>query len=136
MCEFSPKRFVNILENKVPPNPFGNAGNDTFVKEYPHLCFREISDGDYLLFYLLRKKSISNISRRKKKKRIDLAMLHDVELPQPGLIERIAGSVYNMAKSILFCKDQHRVQKAFHCFSGLNKSGTCIMNDKQFEKNE
>lgn len=72
----------------------------------------------------------------KKKKRIDLAMLHDVELPQPGLIERIAGSVYNMAKSILFCKDQHRVQKAFHCFSGLNKSGTCIMNDKQFEKNE
>jgi hypothetical protein len=58
-------------------------------------------------------------------------MLHDVELSQPGLIERIAGGVYNMTKSVLFCKDQHRVQKTFHRLSGLDKSRTSIVNNKQ-----
>ena len=58
-------------------------------------------------------------------------MLHDVELSQPGLIERIAGGVYNMTKSVLFCEDQHRVQKTFHRLGGLNKSRTSVVNDKQ-----
>ena len=58
-------------------------------------------------------------------------MLHDVELSQPGLVERIAGGVYNMTKSVLFCEDQHRVQKAFHGLGGLDKSRTSIVNDKQ-----
>ena len=61
----------------------------------------------------------------------DLAMLHDVELSQPGLIERITGGVYNMTKSVLFCEDQHRVQKTFHRLGGFDKSRTSIVNDKQ-----
>ena len=31
----------------------------------------------------------------------DLAMLHDVELSQPRLVERIAGSEYDMVEPIL-----------------------------------
>ena len=58
-------------------------------------------------------------------------MLHDVKLSQPGLIERIAGGVYDMTKSVLFCEDQHRVQKTFHRLGGLDKSRTSIVNDKQ-----
>ena len=54
-------------------------------------------------------------------------MLHDVELSQPGLIERIAGGVYNMTKSVLFCEDQHRVQKTFHRLGGLDKTRTSIV---------
>ena len=54
-------------------------------------------------------------------------MLHDIELSQPRLIERITGGMYNMAKSILFCEDQHRVQKTFHRFCGSDKSRTCII---------
>lgn len=65
------------------------------------------------------------------KESTDLAMLHDVELSQPGLIERIAGGVYNMTKSVLFCEDQHRVQKTFHRVGGLDKSRTSAVNDKQ-----
>ena len=65
------------------------------------------------------------------KKRTDLAMLHDVKLSQPCLIERIAGGVYDMTKSVLFCEDQHRVEKTFHRLGGLDKSRTSIVNDKQ-----
>ena len=57
-------------------------------------------------------------------------MLHDVELSKPGLIERIARSMYNMAKSVLFCKDQHRVQQTLHRLSGLDERRTAISNDK------
>ena len=78
-----------------------------------------------ILFY--RTKKINNARKKRQKKRTHLAMLHDVELPQPGLIERIARGMYNMTKSVLFCKDQHRVKQAFHRLSGLNESRTCII---------
>ena len=65
----------------------------------------------------------------KEGEKTDLAMLHDVELSQPGLIERITGGVYNMTKSVLFCEDQHRVQKTFHRLGGFDKSRTSIVND-------
>lgn len=34
-------------------------------------------------------------------------MLHDIELPQPRLVEGVAGGMYNMAQSILLRQDQH-----------------------------
>jgi hypothetical protein len=71
------------------------------------------------------------VLRRETRIKTDLAMLHDVELSQPGLIERIAGGMYNMTKSVLFCEDQHRVQKTFHRLGGLDKSRPSIVNDKQ-----
>lgn len=44
----------------------------------------------------------------------NLAVLHDVELTQPCLIKRVAGSVDDMTQPILLRQHQHRVQKAFH----------------------
>jgi hypothetical protein len=47
---------------------------------------------------------------------MNLAMLHDVELAQPCLIKRVAGSVDDVAQPILLRQYQHRIQKAFHRF--------------------
>ena len=41
-------------------------------------------------------------------------MLHDVELSEPNLIERIACGVDNMTEVILFSKYKHGFQEAFH----------------------
>lgn len=51
-----------------------------------------------------------------------LAMLHDVELPQPGLIKGVTGGVNNMAQAILLCQDEHRVEETLHGFRRMNKT--------------
>jgi hypothetical protein len=38
-----------------------------------------------------------------------LAVLHHVQLPQPCLIEWVAGGMDNMAQPVLLCEHQHRV---------------------------
>ena len=43
-----------------------------------------------------------------------LAVLHDVQLPEPRMVERVAGRVYNVTQPILLREHQHCVQKAFH----------------------
>ena len=43
-----------------------------------------------------------------------LAVLHDVELSQPRLIERIASGVYDMTQSVLFRDNKHSVEQALH----------------------
>jgi hypothetical protein len=43
-----------------------------------------------------------------------LAVLHNVELSEPSLIEWIACRVYDMAESVLFRQDQHRIQETLH----------------------
>ena len=50
-----------------------------------------------------------------------LAMLHDVELPEPRLVEWIAGGVYDMTKPVLLGQHEHRVKEAFHRIRRLNK---------------
>jgi hypothetical protein len=50
-----------------------------------------------------------------------LAMLHDVELPEPRLVERIAGGVYDVTESVLLGQHEHRVKETFHRVRGLDK---------------
>lgn len=51
----------------------------------------------------------------------NLTVLHHVQLPEPCLVEGVARGMNNMAKSILLREHQHRVQKTFHGFGGLNE---------------
>lgn len=44
----------------------------------------------------------------------NLAVLHNVRASQPCLIERLAGGMDDMTKTILFREDQHRVKKTLH----------------------
>jgi len=39
MREFAPKSLVKMLKNEVSPDPFGNAWDDTLIKEFLHLYF-------------------------------------------------------------------------------------------------
>jgi hypothetical protein len=41
--------------------------------------------------------------------RDELAMLHNIELAQPVLVEWIASSMNDMAQPVLFCQNKHRV---------------------------
>ena len=49
-------------------------------------------------------------------------MLHDVQLPEPRMVERVAGRVYNVTQAILLREHQHCVQKALHGIDGTNES--------------
>jgi len=53
-----------------------------------------------------------------------LAVLHDVQLSEPCLIKWVASRMNDVAESILLCQNEHRVQESFHCFNGLDKTGT------------
>lgn len=56
-----------------------------------------------------------SVNRREYKSRgANFAMLHDVELPEPNLIEWIACGVDNVTEVILFSKYKHGFQEAFH----------------------
>jgi hypothetical protein len=50
----------------------------------------------------------------------DLAMLHDVKLPQPRLIKRIAGGMNDVTQPILLRQDEHGVQQTFHGIARLD----------------
>ena len=43
-----------------------------------------------------------------------LAVLHNVQLPEPRMVERVAGRVYNVTQPILLREHQHCVQKTLH----------------------
>jgi hypothetical protein len=51
-------------------------------------------------------------------------VLHDVHLPEPCLVERVTGSVYDMAQPVLLGEHQHGIQKTFHGFHRLNECGS------------
>jgi hypothetical protein len=75
------------------------------VKEGLRLHLRAVSNGD----------DLGNASYISIKNRpTNLAVLHDVELPEPSLVEWITGGVYDMAQSILFRENKHRVKDALH----------------------
>lgn len=48
-------------------------------------------------------------------------MLHDVKLPEPRLIERITGGVYDVTEAVLLGQHEHRVKETFHRARRLNK---------------
>jgi len=48
-------------------------------------------------------------------------VLHDVELPQPGLIKGVTGGVKDMAQAILLCQNEHQVEETLHGFRRMNK---------------
>ena len=50
-------------------------------------------------------------------------MLHDVELPEPGLVERVASRVYDVAQPVLLRQHEHGIQKTLHSFCRLDKRG-------------
>lgn len=51
-------------------------------------------------------------------------MLHDIELPEPRLIKRIASGMYDMAESVLFGENECRVQENFHGICRTDEGGT------------
>jgi len=55
--------------------------------------------------------------------RTDLAVLHHVSLPQPGLVEWFARSVDYMTQPILFGQYEHSIKQTFHRAGGLYQSG-------------
>lgn len=51
-----------------------------------------------------------------------LAVLHDIQLPEPCLIKWITCCVNDVAESVLLRQNEHRVQEGFHRFNGLDKT--------------
>lgn len=52
--------------------------------------------------------------------RNNLTMLHDIELPQPRLVERVGRGVDDVAEPVLFGEDEHGVEEGFHGRGGVD----------------
>jgi hypothetical protein len=103
MRQLPPERVIKLLEIQPRAQPPRNAGQYPLIEKRPRLRLRAIPDRKDL-----STESVSNLSIFLRIPH--LAMLHDIELAQPRLIERIARRVYNMAQAVLFCEDEHRIE--------------------------
>jgi hypothetical protein len=93
-----------------------------------------VSDFEQSPIVIICDQLMSKIQQKKKQSRgNNFAMLHDVELPKPCLVKRVASSMYDVTKSILFCQHEHRVEETLHCIRRLYKRrpgeiDSCINN--------
>lgn len=65
-------------------------------------CLGAIADGNDL-----RAKNELSLMQNGQQYTTDLTVLHYVQLPQPRLIEGIAGRMDDMTQPVLLCQDQH-----------------------------
>lgn len=59
-------------------------------------------------------------------------MLHDVQLPEPCLVERVASRVDDVTQSILLRQDEHSVQQALHrvCRPDQRRELVCLIHEE------
>jgi len=89
--EFAAKRIMQHIKIQPSTKPFGYTRDDTFFVKLARLSLRAVTDG-----YDLRGGCNGEILVKIKDDRwslTDFTMLHYVQLPQPRLVERVAGRV-------------------------------------------